>query len=115
MKAISIFLIIASLVVSVDARPRGGGGRGGNGGRQTKEEKEEQKKEEAEKKERERKRQAVQDYLRKKDSNKDGSLSRDEFLATESDKDAAGKKFDQYNKNGDRSLSKSEIEELLGL
>lgn len=113
MKAISIFLITASLVVSVDARP--GGRRGGNGGRETKEDKEERKKEEAEKKERERKRQAIQDYLRKKDSNKDGSLSRDEFLATESDKESAGKKFDQYNKNGDRSLSKSEIEELLGL
>jgi hypothetical protein len=114
MKAISIFLIIASLVVSVDARPGGGGRRGGNGG-QTKEEKEEKKKEEAEMKERERKRQAIQDYLRKKDANKDGSLSRDEFLTNESDKDAAGKKFDQYNKNGDRSLSKSEIEALLGL
>jgi hypothetical protein len=114
MKAIPIFLIIASLVVSVDARPGGGGRRGGNGG-QTKEEKEEKKKEEAEKKERERKRQAVQDYLRKKDTNKDGSLSRDEFLTDESDKASTGKKFDQYNKNRDRSLSKSEIEELLGL
>jgi hypothetical protein len=42
-------------------------------------------------------------------------VNRDEYLDGESDKDEAGKKFDRYNKNGDRSLSKSEIAEMLGL
>jgi hypothetical protein len=108
MKAISILLIIASLVVSVDAKP---GRRGG----QPKRDKAEEKREEEERKAREKKRDAIQEYLRKKDKNNDGSLTREEFQTGESDAKAADKKFDQYNKNGDRSLSKSEIEDLLGL
>ncbi|MEK7951814.1 hypothetical protein [Luteolibacter soli] len=106
MKAIPIVLIIASLVTSVDARPRLA---------PPKRDKAADKREAEEKKAREKKRDAIQEYMHRKDSNKDGSLSRDEFVAGETDQDAAGKKFDQYNKNGDRSLSKSEIEEMLGL
>jgi hypothetical protein len=50
-----------------------------------------------------------------KDTNHDGSLSRDEYLAGEADPAAASKKFDKFNKNGDRALSKSEIAAMLGL
>ncbi|MCW1926226.1 hypothetical protein OKA05_26955 [Luteolibacter arcticus] len=107
MKAIPIVLIIASLVVSVDAKP--------NRAAQRKRDKAEEKREAQERKAREVKRDAIQGYLDKKDKNHDGSLSRDEFLTGEADQKAAGKKFDTYNKNGDRALSKSEIETLLGL
>jgi Flp pilus assembly protein TadB len=77
-------------------------------------EREKQEKEKA-KADKERKRDAVKEFLKKKDKNNDSSVSKDEYLADEDDKDAAGKKFDEFNKNGDRSLSKKEIEELLGL
>ena len=65
--------------------------------------------------EQDRKRDAVKEFLKQKDKNKDSSVSRDEYIADESDKEAAGKKFDEFNKNGDRALAKSEIEDLLGL
>ena len=77
-------------------------------------ERERQEKEKA-KEDRDRKRDAVKEFLKKKDKNNDSSVSRDEYLADEDDKDAAGKKFDEFNKNGDRALSKKEIESLLGL
>ncbi|MEK7953125.1 hypothetical protein [Luteolibacter soli] len=77
--------------------------------------KKEEERKKAEKAEKERKRDAVKDFLKQKDGNKDGSVSKDEYLADESDKEAAGKKFDEFNKNGDRALAKSEIEALLGL
>lgn len=66
---------------------------------------------EAKKKDRE----AIKDFLETKDKNKDGSLTKDEFISDEDDKEAAGKKFDEANKNGDRALSKSEISDMLGL
>jgi hypothetical protein len=68
-----------------------------------------------ERKEREDKRNAVKEFLEQKDTNSDGSLTRDEFIAGESDAEAAGKKFDQFNKNKDRYLTKSEISDMLGL
>ena len=77
--------------------------------------KQEEEREKAEKAERKRKSDAIKEFLKQKDKNKDSSVSRDEYLADESDKEAAGKKFDEFNKNGDRVLAKSEIEELLGL
>jgi hypothetical protein len=77
--------------------------------------KKEEERRKQEKEEKKRKREAVNDFLKEKDKNKDGSVSRDEYLAGEDDKDAAGKKFDEFNKNGDRALSRSEIEDLLGL
>jgi hypothetical protein len=107
MKAISIVLIVASLVVSVDAKPRRAA--------QLKRDRAEERREQKERAARERKREAIQNFLDRKDKNHDGSLSRDEYLAGEADQTAAGKKFDQFNKNGDRTLSKSEIEEMLGL
>lgn len=75
------------------------------------------KKEEREKKRAEsaRKREALKDYMDPLDKNNDGSLTIDEFLAGEDSKEEGMKKFERYNKNGDRSLTKSEIEAMLGL
>jgi Ca2+-binding EF-hand superfamily protein len=75
------------------------------------------KKEEREKKRAEsaKKRQAMEDYMTPLDKNKDGSLTFDEFIAGESDKEAGKTKFDRYNKNGDRYLTRAEIEEMLSL
>ncbi|MCW1887361.1 hypothetical protein OKA04_21670 [Luteolibacter flavescens] len=107
MKTTAIALFLAALIVPshlASARER---------------EREDPRKEEERKKQeradKDRKRDAVKDFLKKKDKNKDSSISRDEYLADEEDKEAAGKKFDEYNKNGDRSLTKKEIEALLGL
>lgn len=59
-------------------------------------------------------REAIKSYMEDIDKNNDGSLSKDEYMASEDDKEAAGKAFDTANKNGDRSLSKTEIGEMLG-
>ena len=64
---------------------------------------------------REQKREAIDDFLKPLDKNKDGSLTIDEFLAGESDKEEGMKKFQSVNKNGDRTLTRSEIEALLGI
>jgi len=106
MKTTTIALILAALIVPSHLAP----------GREREEDpKKEEERKKAEKAEKERKRDAVKEFLKKKDKNNDGSVSRDEYLADESDKEAAGKKFDEFNKNGDRALAKSEIEALLGL
>ncbi len=63
----------------------------------------------------EKDREAIKDFLESKDKNKDGSVRRDEYLADANDKEAAGKEFDEANKDRDSSLSKSEISEMLGL
>lgn len=90
-----------------------------NGNGNNKRNKEAAKKAEKEKKDakdaRDKKRNAIKDFLDKKDSNHDGSLSLDEFLVGESDTVAAAKKFTDANKNGDRYLSKAEISGMLGL
>lgn len=69
---------------------------------------------EKERKEKAARREALNDFIKPLDKNNDGSLSKEEFLAGESDKEAGAKKFDQYNKNEDRFLSKSEIADMLG-
>ena len=107
MKALSLLFIAASLVVSVDAKP--------NRAAQIKRDKAEEKREQKEREAREKKHDAIQKLLDQKDRSHDGSLSLDEFLTGEADKAAATKKFEKFNKNGDRVLSKSEIETLLGL
>ena len=80
---------------------------------------EQARKEEARKKkekaEREHRRNTIEKFLEPRDANKDGSLTKDEFLTGENDKDAGGKRFDKFNKNGDRFLAKSEIQDMLGL
>lgn len=75
------------------------------------------KKEEREKKREEsaKKREAIKDYMEPLDKNNDGSLTIDEFLAGESSKEEGMKKFERFNKNGDRSLTRAEIEDMLGL
>lgn len=57
---------------------------------------------------------AAQEALKAKDTNGDGSLSKEEYVAGESNADEAAKKFDKFNTNGDRVLSKSEFLESLG-
>jgi hypothetical protein len=78
-----------------------------------------QQKKEAEKKkkrdERDARNKAIKDFMAGKDANKDGTLSIDEYLTGETDKEAAMKKFQEHNKNGDRQLTKAEITGLLGL
>ncbi len=80
---------------------------------------EKKKQEEAEKKKekekREANRQAVKEVLDVKDKNNDGSLTQDEYLTGEADAEAAKKEFEKYNVNGDRFLSKKELEKSLGL
>ncbi|MCX6866858.1 MAG: hypothetical protein NTV46_11710 [Verrucomicrobia bacterium] len=68
-----------------------------------------------EKEVREKRRAAVQAVLDDKDKNHDGSLSKEEYIAGEADPAAAAKKFDKYNKNRDRVLTKGEIADSLAL
>jgi len=70
---------------------------------------------EAKRAEREKVRKAVDAVLKAKDTNHDGSLSKDEYIAGEADPVAAGKKFDQLDMNHDRHLSRDEIAISLGL
>jgi uncharacterized membrane protein YhiD involved in acid resistance len=79
----------------------------GEPGRDKAKEKEKQKQEE--KATRDRKKAAVEEILKTKDTNKDGNLSKEEYLAGEADAEAATKTFDKANKNKDRWLSKGEI------
>lgn len=74
----------------------------------------EERQEAQERRQREQRRDAVDKLIEKRDSNHDGSLSKDEYLSNEADKKAAGRKFDECNKNGDLLLQRSEIETLLG-
>lgn len=104
-----VFTFVAmALIVPADAKSKGGGKA--NAQAQAA-----QKKREAEKKERDKKRDAVESFMKQKDLNHDGSLTREEYLTGESDAVAAGKVFDQYNLNKDRYLTKNEIEALLHL
>lgn len=108
-KAVAIILTLGCFAVPAGAKTNG----------MTKAQKEAIQKKEAEKrkekKERDTKREAVDKYLTKKDTNHDGSLTRDEFLVGEKNLEKANLDFDHYNKNHDRSLERSEIQALLGL
>lgn len=106
MKSLVILLCSLSLIATVEARKKGGG----NGQNQ-----QEQKEKEKEKADREKRRDAVKSVMDAKDKNHDGSLSKDEYLTGEADAEAAGKTFDQFNKNKDRFLSKSELADSLSL
>jgi uncharacterized protein YdeI (BOF family) len=64
---------------------------------------------------REKKREAVNEVLKAKDKNDDGSLTLDEYLTGETDVEAATKNFEKFNKNKDRVLSKEEIAASLGM
>lgn len=108
MKPLFIAAIALALIAPAEARKKGGGAA-------QKQAQQEQKEKEKEKAERDKKRNAVQGVLDAKDKNHDGSLSREEYIAGEADAEAAGKTFDEFNKNKDRFLSKGEIAASLGL
>lgn len=57
---------------------------------------------------------ALEALLSKKDDNNDQALTREEYLRGEANAEAANKKFDTFNLNKDRILSKSELLKLLG-
>ncbi len=106
MKPLFVCFFALSLITTVEAKKKGGG----NG-----KAKQEQKQKEQEKAQRDKKRDAVNDVMDAKDKNNDGSLSREEYLIGEADADAAMRTFEQFNKNKDRFLSKSELSDSLGL
>ena len=110
MKIPNILLLAALL--SVFATPA----QANNRNRQAQEQARKEKAEREKKREEGRKvREKIKDYMDDLDTNKDNSLSKEEFLNGEDDKDAGSRKFDEFNKNKDRVLSKSEIQEMLGL
>lgn len=80
----------------------------------SKEQQQEQKEKQAERERADKARDGVKEVLAAKDKNDDGTLTKEEYLTGEADAVAAAAKFDQFNKNGDRSLSKKEIEASLG-
>jgi hypothetical protein len=108
MKAFAYLAAALMLIVPADARNKGGNKQ------QNQRNKAEEAQKKKEKEERDNKREAIEKVLDAKDTNHDSSLTRDEYLAGEADAAAAGKRFDQFNKNKDRYLSKSEIGASLG-
>ena len=106
MKALTVLIAILSLTASVEAK----------GNKQNaKQAKQAEMQKKKEKEAREKKREAINKVLEVKDKNHDGSLTKDEYLTGEADQAAASKRFDEFNKNGDRSLSRTELEDSLGL
>ncbi len=97
-------LMMVTTASNIEAAPKG------NAAKEKKEAERKKKREE-----REARNKAIKDYMEGKDANKDGTLSIDEYLTGETDKEAAMKKFQEHNKNGDRALTKAEIADLLGL
>ncbi len=108
MKPLVFLLAACSLVATVEAKQN-------NNKNSAKAAQAAKAKQKAEQEARDKKRNAVKVVLDAKDTNHDGSLTREEYLVGESDADAGGKRFDQYNKNHDRYLAKDEIEAMLGL
>lgn len=106
MKPLVFVLAAFAMIATVEARQSSGAAKAAQA---------QKAKLDKEKAERDRKRGAVKELLDSKDTNHDGSLTKDEYIAGEADADAAGKRFDQFNKNKDRYLQKEEIEALLGL
>lgn len=83
------------------------------GGGLTPEQKQEQAEKAKEKAEDAKTRQAAKAILDVKDKNNDGSLTLDEYLTGETDVAAATAKFTKININGDRYVSKGELEKSL--
>lgn len=110
-KLIAFTLAAMVLIVPTEAEAKGKG----NNNNQNKQAQAAKKKREEEQKAREKKREAMEAFMKKRDTNHDGSLTREEYLSGESDAAAGGKTFDQYNANKDRYLTKIEIEALLRL
>ncbi|HSP44039.1 MAG TPA: hypothetical protein VLO11_14290 [Luteolibacter sp.] len=107
MKPITILGLLAfsfCLITPVEAK--------GNNNKEAQKRKQER---ENKRKERAAKRDAIEEFLKPRDGNNDGSLTLDEFLSGETDKEAGAKKFEEANKNGDRYLTRKEIEDMLGV
>lgn len=107
MKPIPVLIAALALVTPLHAKQKN------KGGGLSPEQKQEQAEKQKEKAEREKKRLAVKEVLDAKDKNNDGSLSLDEYLVGETDVEAAKAKFTKININGDRYLSKGELEKDL--
>lgn len=75
----------------------------------------ERKKEQEEKAKKDKINSEIDAFMKDRDRNRDKSLTLEEFASGESDAKGAEAKFQQYNKNKDRYLSRKEIQELLGL
>jgi hypothetical protein len=108
-KSLAIILTLGCFAVPAEAK--------GNGQNRAVQKANQQKEAEKrkEKQERDTKREAVDKYLAKKDTNHDGSLTRDEFLVGEKDAAKANLDFDHYDANHDRRLERNEILALLGM
>lgn len=105
----SFIFVAAALLLIIPAEAGNKGGANNAKAQQQKKERETKREENG------KKRDAVNALLKAKDKNDDGTLSKEEYIAGESDAAAAGAKWDEFNKNGDRQLSRMEIEALLGL
>jgi hypothetical protein len=108
MKALALFVILAALATPAEAKKN-------NQKRQAEQAKKEEARKQKERAERSERRDKIDAFLKNRDTNKDGSLTKEEFITGEGDKTAGAKKFDEHNKNKDRYLSKGEIQDLLGL
>jgi uncharacterized membrane protein YfhO len=106
MKPLSLLIILLSVAAPVEAK------QNKNQAAKNKQAELQKKKE---KEEHDKKREAINKVLEAKDKNHDGSLTKEEYLTGEADQAAASQKFDAFNKNGDRSLTRSELEASLGL
>lgn len=108
MKLLSLLLVMLSLSVSVEAK------QNNQAKKQAAQNKAAEAQKKKEKEARDKKREAIDNVLEPKDKNHDGSLTKEEYLTGEADQDAASKRFDSLNKNGDRYLTRSELEVSLG-
>lgn len=114
MKYFAYLMTALILLTAAEANAKGNNHRGNNTA-QLKAAKAAQEKREKERKERAEKNKKIKNFLDGVDTNHDGSISRAEFIAGESNKEEALKKFEEANKNRDSSLTKSEIADMLGL
>lgn len=113
MKVRPVLLFVVCALAPVLAAPPAEAG-GFNKKQIQKANREKEKQERKEREAREKRSKAIDEFMTPRDLDHDGSLTKDEFLGVESDKTSAAAKFDKFNKNGDRYLSKSEIAAMLG-
>ena len=106
-------LAMIAMIATIAAAPAEAKARNANQ-RAAEQARKEEAREQKERAKRKKQRDELSAFMKPLDANKDGSLSKDEFLSGQADKAAGEKKFDQHNKNGDRFLSKSEVQELIG-
>lgn len=104
---LSLLLLIGILPVEAQTRQQI------DAARKAQAEREKERKEAREKREKIKK--AIEDFMEGLDLNNDKSLTLEEFVSSEKDAKSAESKFNLYNKNKDRYLSKTEIQDMLGL